>query len=119
MQSEPSVDRNARVLAQLDAIEREMRRIGFWAQSPPDLAAEVQSGRIKSYLDAPSFELWLQCTFIPNAREAAANDRLPGSSQVGVMAMREYDYHSSVPEARALLNLLFEFDRIVEGRLPR
>jgi hypothetical protein len=32
------------------------------------------------------------------------------------MAMRQYDYHSFVPEAQDLLQLLYDFDAIVEGR---
>src|SRR5438045_3002013 len=62
---------------QLDAIEAEMRRIGFWSADPPDLLAKFASGEMKSYLDAPSFELWLQQVFLPNARKAAAEADLP------------------------------------------
>jgi hypothetical protein len=36
------------------------------------------------------------------------------SSQVGLMAMRQYDYHSIVREALPLVNLLHDFDRLVE-----
>ena len=101
--------KSRRVLAKLDEIEEEMRRIGYWAQKPPQFSVE-------SYLDAPSFELWLQCIFMPNAREAAAEDSYPRQSQVGVMAMRQYDYHSHIEEAQTLLRLLGEFDRIIEHK---
>lgn len=101
--------------AKLDAIEAEMKRIGYWSAEPPDLRAEVEAGRIRSFLDAPSFELWLQCLFLPNARQAVADDEFPSESQVGLMAMRQYDYHSHVPEARGLMRLLSEFDAIVVG----
>lgn len=97
------------VRAKLDQIELEMKRIGYWADAPP-------SFQVSNYLDAPSFELWLQCIFIPRAREAAAADRFPSQSQVGLMAMRQYDYHSHVPEAQDLLRLLHGFDRIIEGK---
>lgn len=66
-------------------------------------------------MDAPSFELWLQCVFLPNARAAARSDHLPIHSQVGLMAMRQYDYHSHVPEAQGLLKLLQDFDELIEG----
>src|SRR6476619_685121 len=82
----------------LNAVEAEMRRLGWWSGEPPDLLAEVAAGRLKSYLDAPSFELWLQCVFLPNARSRVAEADLPASSSVGEMARRQYDYHSSVPE---------------------
>ena len=96
--------------ATLDEIETEMRRIGYWHSDPPDLLARCASGEIRSYLDAPSFELWLQCVFLPNARQMLRDDRLPPSSSVGVMAMRQYDYHSYVEEAQTLLQLLNRFD---------
>lgn len=104
------------VLAQLDRIEAEMKRIGYWSADPPDLQAEIEAGRLRTYLDAPTFESWLQGVFLPNARAAAQAENLPAQSQVGDMAMRQYDYHSYVPEAQDLLQLLFDFDAIVEGR---
>lgn len=107
--------RSKAVLAKLDAIEAEMKRVGYWSESPPDLQAEIRAGRLRSFIDAPSFELWLQCVFIPNARDAAASNDLPEQSDVGLMAMRQYDYHSHIPEAQNLLKLLSEFDGIVEG----
>lgn len=70
---------------------------------------------MRTYLDAPSFELWLQQVFIPNAREGVATEDLPKKSQVGVMAMRQYDYHSTVPDAAELLRLLNDFDEMVES----
>jgi uncharacterized protein YqcC (DUF446 family) len=100
----------AEMAATLDEIETEMRRIGYWHSDPPDLLARCVSGEIRSYLDAPSFELWLQCVFLPNARQMLRDDRLPPSSSVGVMAMRQYDYHSHVEEAQTLLQLLNRFD---------
>ena len=103
-------------IAKLDAIEAEMKRIGFWSDDPRDLQARIESGELRSFLDAPSFELWLQCVFLPNAREAARSNKFPEKSQVGLMAMRQYDYHSHVAKAQQLLSLLGEFDRIVEKR---
>lgn len=102
-------------LAQLDAIEAELRRIGYWQENPPDLMEQFRSGAMRSYLDAPTFELWLQCVFLPNARKAALDDAFPSRSQVGQMAQRQYNYHSDVPEAFDLLALLHDFDRIIEG----
>ena len=101
-------EKDRAIAAMLDQIEQEMKQIGFWSRNPP--AFEVNS-----FQDAPSFELWLQCVFLPNARAAAASGHYPATSQVGQMAMREYDYHSHVPEAQTLLRLLNEFDRLVEG----
>lgn len=105
--------------AKLDQIQAEMKKIGLWTQDPPDLQAEVEAGKITSYLDAPSFELWLQCLFLPNARQAAAENDFPSQSEVGQMARRQYDYQSHVSAAQDLLRLLNEFDDIVEGRGPK
>jgi uncharacterized protein YqcC (DUF446 family) len=110
-----SAHRSEAVLAKLDAIEAEKKRVGYWSESPPDLQAEMRAGRLRSFVDAPSFELWLQCVFIPNARAATARNDLPEQSEVGVMAMRQYDYHSHIPQAQNLLRLLSELDAIVEG----
>lgn len=65
-----------------------MRRIGYWSENPPDLQAAVEKGEIQSYLDAPTFELWLQALFLPNAVKAVTNDDLSAESEVGVMAQR-------------------------------
>jgi uncharacterized protein YqcC (DUF446 family) len=104
---------NSALSEKLDQVEAEMKRIGYWQENPPDLRARYASGELRSYLDAPSFELWLQTIFLPNAREAVRTDTLPKGSQVGLMAQREYDYHSSVPEAEDLVRLLNEFDDLV------
>jgi uncharacterized protein YqcC (DUF446 family) len=100
----------------LDRIEAQMRAIGFWTDNPPDLIAQYDRGELRSYLDAPTFELWLQCVFIPRARAAIRDNAFPSGSQVGGIAMRQYDYHSYVPEAQELLRLLHEFDRVFEQR---
>jgi len=101
------------ILNKLDEIEAEMRRIGYWLETPPDLQAAVREGKLRNYLDAPTFESWLQALFLPNARAAAKEDTLPSSSQVGLIAMRQYDYHSHVSKAQNLLRLLREFDELV------
>ena len=99
---------DAALSQQLDAIEAEMKRLGYWQDGFADVAP---GGR--SYLDAPSFEHWLQTVFLPNARRAVGTGELPADSQVGLMAMRQYDYHSSVPEAHGLMRLLSGFDELV------
>jgi uncharacterized protein YqcC (DUF446 family) len=97
----------------IDEIEAEMKRIGYWRENPPDLQAKAARGELRSYLDAPSFEVWLQTIFLPNARNAVQTDTLPADSQVGLMAMRQYDYQFVVPEAHGLMKLLYDFDDLV------
>jgi uncharacterized protein YqcC (DUF446 family) len=101
------------ITEKLDQIEAEMKRIGYWQEISPELQAKVDRGELRSYLNAPSFELWLQAVFLPNARHAVAINTFPKDSQVGVMAMRQWDYHSYVAEAQDLLRLLSEFDSLV------
>lgn len=103
----------ARLGEKLDEVEREMKRIGYWHDDPPDLLKKYPAGECRSFLDAPSFELWLQCVFLPRARRAVGEGDLPRESQVGLMALRQYDYHSFMPEAAALVRLLHEFDALV------
>lgn len=101
------------ILTQIDLIEAEMKRIGYWSANPPDLLAAAERGELKSYLDAPTFELWLQALFIPRARKAAQEDMLPSNSMVREMARRQYDYMSVDYNAENLLKLLQRFDEMV------
>lgn len=110
---------NPALTDKLDAIEAEIRRIGYWQENPPDLQAMAERGELRSYLDAPSFEVWLQALFLPNAREAVEADDLPSDSQVGEMARRQYDYQSVVPEAHGLMRLLGGFDGLVRKHHKR
>lgn len=100
----------AEMAATLDAVETELRRLRWWQDDPPPLLERFRSGELRDFKQAPSFELWLQCVLLPNARQAVAEDAMPASSSVGVMAMREYDCHSNVEEAQPLLSLLNRFD---------
>lgn len=97
------------VIKQLDKIEAEMKKIGFWYETLPDLTD-------KNFQTAQTFEMWLQGVFLPNAREAARTNNFPAKSEVGLMAMRQYDYHDYVEKAIPLLELLREFDEIIEEK---
>ena len=97
-----------RISQQIDKIEAEMKRIGFWYENPPDFT-------VNNYTEAPTFEMWLQCIFIPNVKKAIETGNYPEKSEVGLMAMRQYDYHSFVPQAATLLSLLQEFDKLIES----
>jgi uncharacterized protein YqcC (DUF446 family) len=112
------------VLEKLQQIEGEMRRIGFWNEALNEQRVNQQAVAFaeqhgKSPVGNMPFEHWLQAVFIPNARDAARNNSLPSSSNVAVMAMREYDYHSHVTEAQELLQLLREFDGLFSSNSHR
>ena len=99
------------VLKTLDEIEAEMRRIGYWSDSP-ELRPGTCEGRFRSYLDAPSFRVWLQVLFLPNARAAALEGKLPARSQASEIVRRQYARDAAVPEARRLLALVGEFEAL-------
>lgn len=103
------------LLKKLEQIESELRKIGYWKNQEIDPYAELPDGETPHFLNASSFEDWLQFVFLPNAREAVRSNALPKSSSVGVVALRQYDYHSHVPEAQELIRLLNEFDKFING----
>ncbi len=102
------LSKGEKVLAVLKKIELEMKKIGFWSKNPPQF-------EVGHYLESPSFELWIQCVLIPNAKKAVQDNDYPSKSQVGLMAMRQYDYHDYIPQAKDLLKLLYQFDKVVEA----
>jgi uncharacterized protein YqcC (DUF446 family) len=106
-------------LAELDRIERELRGLGWWRDTPVDPFAHLAADAPRSYLDASSFEEWLQFVFLPNARAGARAGTLPATSNVGDMARQHYDYQTNVAEAQALIQLLSGFDEMVEAHHAR
>jgi uncharacterized protein YqcC (DUF446 family) len=97
-----------------NAIEAEMKRIGFWRDQP--LPPEAFNFREPFAMDTMTFTAWLQFVFIPRVREIiAARGTLPASSQVAAQAIREFDGYD---QADDLVRLLSEFDALIEGR-PR
>ena len=99
----------SKALEKLDEIEAEMKRIGYWSDALA-MQAETCAGRFGSYLDAPSFKIWVQTLFLPNARAAALEGDLPARSQAGEIVRRQYADDAAAPEARRLLAMIHEFD---------
>jgi len=100
--------------ALLAEIEAELVRLGMWREDAIDPFGHLEPGRPRSFLTASSFEDWLQFVFLPAAAAAIEARRLPATSQVGLMARRQWDYHSSLPEAGRVIRLLDDFDSLVE-----
>jgi uncharacterized protein YqcC (DUF446 family) len=96
----------ADIHVKLNVIEAELRRIGYWQVAAPPDHTGGSSG---------TFEQWLQFVFLPNARQAVSRGQLPKDSNVGLMALRQYDYHTHVPEAQPLVGLLHELDALVRS----
>ncbi len=97
------------VARKIDAIEAEMKRIGFWQETP--LAPEQYDFRAAFAGDTMAFPQWLQFIFIPNVRAIIAQQgKFPASSQVGAYAVREFDTYGE--DVGPLAILLSEFDRL-------
>ena len=96
------------VAGHLDDIEIEMKRIGFWSDRPP--TPEMYNFTQAFAMDTMPFSYWLQFIFIPRVRSIVAEQgNFPGSSQVAVQAVREFD---GVWEASDLVSKLSAFDAL-------
>ena len=91
----------------LDEIEAEMKKLAISA--PANTRQHETSSAFGGAEMA--FEQWLAAVFLPSARNAIATENLPGSSQVGVAAVRNFDGRE---EMDRLATLLSEFDHMVE-----
>jgi len=95
------------VLAQLERIEGEMKRIGMWQEQP--LEPEQYDFRAAFAADSMSFAQWLQFILIPNVKKASTSGKFPSESHVVAQAVREFD---GMDEASVLISLLAEFDNL-------
>ena len=94
------------VKAAIDAIEAEIKSIGYWQDDP--LRPEQYNFQQAFGLDTMAFSQWLQFIFIPRVNSIIIeHERFPKSSSVGAQAVREFD---GVTEADHLISLLSEFD---------
>ena len=104
----------AALRAKVDQVEVEMRRIGYWSHiSAPALdQTAVFSG--------VSFENWLQFEYLLKLREAISCNVFTAVPpyRIGLSALRQYDYHSSIPEAHHLMKLCFELENLLAPVLP-
>jgi len=99
----------ANVAAALDAIEVELRRLGWLVGEVAGEPAQVESAFGSREMP---FEHWLVRVLLPAARRALAERSLPRSSQVAVMAIRNFDGRD---EASVLIAALSAFDQAVES----
>ncbi|MBB1517605.1 YqcC family protein [Aquipseudomonas guryensis] len=100
------------VAEQLLLIERELRVLGWWADTPP--SAEALASREPFCVDTLSFEAWLQWIFLPRMKSLLeASAPLPNVS--GIRPMAEEAYRGRERQALALLTALGNFDRLIGG----
>ena len=97
----------------MDALEAELRRLGWWQAQPPP--PEKMQFTQAFGMDTLAFSQWLQWVFVPAARSMLAGERpLPPSSMVGVHAVREFDGDD---DAQMLCSILIRVDAAVNGEL--
>ena len=90
-------------------IEAEMRRIGYWQETP--LTVEQYDFHAPFAMDRMDFTQWLQFILIPRVKTIVEKrEAFPKTSSVAVQAIREYD---GVLETDSLISLLNELDQIV------
>ena len=97
---------------QLLLIEGELRQLGWWTVTPP--SAQALASQQPFAVDSMAFEQWLQWLFLPRMQQIlAGGEQLP--STCGIAPMAEMVLVDRASQARALLALLGEFDRLIAG----
>jgi uncharacterized protein YqcC (DUF446 family) len=95
---------------QLLLIEAELRQLGWWAATPPTAAALASEQPFA--VDSMAFEQWLQWLFLPRMQQLLESGaQLP--SACGIQPMAEMVLAERANQARVLLVLLGEFDRLI------
>ena len=96
------------VSEKLDAIETELKQIGFWRTEPlpPHMFQFTQAFA----MDTMPFACWLQFIFIPRVRTLIEErGPFPATSMIAAQAIREFDGQN---EAGRLITLLSDFDAL-------
>lgn len=101
---------HALLAEQLLLIEGELRQLGWWTATPP--SAQALASQQPFAVDSMAFELWLQWLFLPRMRQILAGGE-PLPSTCGIAPMAEMVLVDRASQARALLALLGEFDRLI------
>lgn len=91
-------------------IERELRVLGWWSETPP--GDEALSSVEPFCVDTLEFEQWLQWVFLPRMK-IILEENLPLPNASGILEMAEMVYASRQKETRFLQQLLAHFDRLI------
>lgn len=97
---------------QLLLIEGELRQLGWWSATPP--TAQALASEQPFAVDSMAFEQWLQWLFLPRMQQILeSGGALP--STCGIQPMAQMVLVDRATQARRLLVLLGEFDRLIVG----
>ncbi|UCE89469.1 MAG: YqcC family protein [Pseudomonadota bacterium] len=103
----------ARLADVLLNIEVELRRIGLWDASPPDLRA-LRSAQPFCY-DTLTLAQWLQWICLPRMKRLLEEGgELLGKSEI--LPFAEESFRDMAPECGALLKYIGEFDTLINER---
>ena len=95
------------MLAHLDAIEREMRALGFWSLEPP--SPDAMGSTAPFAHDTMTLDQWLQWIFIPRMRETVRQGiRPPAACNIHPFAAHSFVGHGVA--ARPLVLAIRAFD---------
>lgn len=98
------------LVRQLQLIEAELRQLGWWTAASP--TAQALASEQPFAVDSMAFEEWLQWMFLPRMQQLLESDAaLP--SACGIAPMAEMALAERAFQARALLQVLAEFDRLI------
>jgi uncharacterized protein YqcC (DUF446 family) len=98
------------IAQQLLLIERELRVQGWWQIEPP--SERALASQEPFCVDSMAFDQWLQWIFLPRMKHMLENGAaLPSVS--GIQPMAEQVYGEGNVQARVLVRLLGEFDRLI------
>ena len=106
----PADQRERALIAVIDGIEAELRRMDLWEPEPP--SAELLASAQPFCCDTLTLSQWLQWLFIPRMRRIFAGDgNLPTQSAIHPLAEDCFEHL----EAYDLLVLLERFDGLIRG----
>ncbi|MEB0091681.1 YqcC family protein [Pseudomonas sp. CCI4.2] len=91
-------------------IERELRVLGWWRESPP--SAQALASHEPFCVDLLAFDQWLQWIFLPKMKVILEQD-LPLPNASGILEMAEMVYSGHPQDTRTLQQLLAQFDRLI------
>ena len=96
----------------MQALEKELRRLGLWQASPP--SPEALASQMPFCFDTLAFTEWLQWVFIPRTR-AVIDHGGPLPEHSGIAPLAEEVFKEMSEDTEALYTLLCRFDRLIEG----
>lgn len=99
--------------AALEALEAEMRALGWWQQVPPD--AQALASTEPFCVDCLTFSEWLQWVYIPKMHAYMnQHGRLPAAS--GLVAIAEEAWKGCAEDTRRLHRVVALLDALVAGK---